>query len=209
MPGFESQYGFLSSDHITRLLKWNFSSHMTNRFVTDYWSACVTHQSLTCATMAWCDRTGSGKTHCCCCRLAAPHPPWHQTQVSFATTCNPVPRNTTALGPTEECVHWVIWRRVCVCVFPAALDAPQYTLLWVDKSGQSFLRMGHCSSVNLCSSAWLRNIYHDKKQNLLECFFAICLILWKIKAEQSSPKNRFKNESQFRVEGLYKTSNIT
>lgn len=141
-----------------------FSSHMTSRSVTVYRFACVKHQSLTCATITWCDRKGSGKTHYCCCRPAALHPSsirGYSTQVCFAITCNPVPRNATALGPTEACVHWVIWRRVCMCVFmcvyvfPAALHAPHYTLVWDDRLEQSFLVDGSfqfSSSLLLCTA---------------------------------------------------------
>lgn len=142
------------------------------------------------------DRRGGGKTPRCYCGSAALHPSsirGHWTQVCFAKTCNPVPWNATALGPTEECVHWVIWRFVwvcvsvcecvcvfmCVCVFPAALHGPQYTLVW-DGRLESFLQwIGHCSSVHFCSSALLRNILHNKKckWNRIRVLLCICWAL--------------------------------
>lgn len=63
----------------------------------------------------------------------------------FAITCNPVPWNAPALGPTEVRIQWVIWRLVrvrvlmCVCVFPAAPHAPRCTLMWADSSELRFV----------------------------------------------------------------------
>lgn len=175
----------LSSPVITTCntaLKMRFSSHTASRPVTAYRLACEKYQSLTCTTIAWCDRKGSGKTHCCC-RSTALHPSsirGHWTQVCFAITCNPVPRSATVLGPTEVCVHLVIWRLVCVHVRAYVFSQLHYMLhsrptplCGMIGWSRVFWWMGHCSSVYLCSSALLRNILHNfiKNETGLELVF--------------------------------------
>lgn len=134
------------------------------------------------------------------------------TQVCFAITCNPVPRNATALGPTEVCVHWVIWR-LCVC-FPSCTTCStvhcgmmSFFDAWVI-AVQFISAPLHCWGIY---NAYKMQLKQDKGSPLhllnisLEHAWVLAgrIRLWRCRVHTKIPFSA----TEFRIKGLYQTQN--